>query len=482
MTEAAITTRPRPLENDALAMFVAVLGAGLAASLFYTPIPIALLLGIPLLAYCLTRPYELLLVMVFLIPFNFVIPAGPIPIAAELLKVFAWIPFLIHLNSKDSSFITSRYNKWFLLWFAILLVSAIRSTDLPFTIKESVRLGSNFGLCYLAINLIDSREKLLQVFRVLAVSTFIVALYGFYQFAIQDFGALFWIVNPRVDTSFAHGRHTFWEWRGRILSVLTSELELGHYFNMCLPITIVLWLKGDARRHNWKWLVMAAATLVGLLLTFTFGAWLSLAAAITLFVLLIDRKRRWKLVGISFLIFAIFAGLLVVGPLRPFVFEKAFGNNIGSLAWDALSRIDAWTFAVQTWWAHPIFGVGVGNYEILEYAHETIHSPWGEGGSTPHNTYLYLLAESGIVGLAGMLMIMLPTLRRTLSLRHNAEFGIIALAIAFAITVNMIGWCGDDSTFTGPHTSYLLWLMVGLGEALGNLARKTSSTHFTPAV
>ncbi len=453
-------------------MLAALLGAGLAVSLFYTPIPLVILLGLPSLVYFLSRPYELLLVMVFLIPFNFIVPMGPIPVAAELLKVFAWIPFLMYLSRKRLPFLTSAHNKWFLLWFAILAFSLLRSSDPLFTIKESVRLGSNMGLCYLVINMIDSPEKIIQVFRVLAFSTLLVAGYGFYQFAIQDFGPLFWLVNPRMDTGFAHGRYTFWEWRGRIISVLTSELELGHYFNMCLPFSFVLWVRERNRGDRWKWLLIALSILAGVLLTFTFGAWISLAAATAIFVLLIDGKRRWRMIVAAIVVSLIFAALLVVGPLRPFVFEKAFGNNIGSLAWDALSRIDAWTFAMQTWWSHPLVGVGIGNYEILEYAHETIHSPWGEGGSTPHNTYLYLLAESGIIGFVGMLAIMLSTLRRSLSLRGHPEFGMIALGLAFALTCNLIGWGGDDSTFTGPHTSYLLWLIVGLSEAVWNLTRR----------
>jgi len=467
--QSVLSIRRTPWGKDGFVIVVALLGAGLAASLFYSPIPIAILVGVPALIYFLSRPYELLLVMVFLIPFNFVIPMGPVPIAAELLKVFAWIPFLIDLSGRRTPFVTSAYNKWFLLWFAILLVSVIRSSDPLFTIKESVRLASNIGLCYLVINLVDSREKVFQLFRVLSISTFLVAGYGFYQFAVQDFGSLFWLVNPRLDTGFAHGRYTFWEWRGRIISVLTSELELGHYFNMCLPASIALWVSQRRRTGAWKWLLIALATLAGLLLTFTFGAWLALAGATALLIFIIDRKRRWKLLGAAVLVLVIVSALLVAGPLRPFVFEKAFGNNIGSLAWDTLSRLDAWTFAVQTWWAHPLVGVGIGNYEILEYAHETIHSPWGEGGSTPHNTYLYLLAESGVIGLIGMLAIMFGTLVRSLRLRQNPQYGLIALALAFGLTCNLIGWCGDDSTFTGPHTSYLLWFIVGLSEAVRNL-------------
>jgi hypothetical protein len=36
----------------------------------------------------------------------------------------------------------------------------------------------------------------------------------------------------------------------------------------------------------------------------------------------------------------------------------------------------------------------------------------------------------------------------------------------------MMGWFSDDSTYLGPHTSYVLWLMVGLSEVLWNTRMK----------
>jgi putative inorganic carbon (HCO3(-)) transporter len=418
--------------------------------------------------------------MVFLIPFNFVFTIGPIPVATELLKLFAWIPFLATSATRDQ-FKASRYGKWFLVWAGILLVSLFRSNDLPYTAKESVRLLSNIGLCYLVLNLVDTREKILQVCRALALSTCVVACYGFYQFAIHDYGALFWIVNPRVDTSFSHGRFTFWPWRDRMISVLTSEMELGHYFNLSLPLAVVVWLTSTGRRMGSKWFLVVLTILAGLLLTFTFGAWLSLAATTAIFVLLFDKKRRWKLVIASLLILAAVVPVMTFGPLRPFIDTKLFGHGIGSLAWDVITRLDAWTFAINTWWSHPLIGVGVGNYELLEYAHEYMHSPWGPSGSTPHETYLYLLGQSGILGLVSMLAILLGTVRNNLRLRFHSEFGLIAAALAFALITNLIGWFGDDSTFYGPHTSYLVWLIVGLSEAVRRLALDSKAPRLTKA-
>jgi O-antigen ligase len=458
------------LRHRWLPFTIASVGVALAVSLFYTPLPFVLLLGLILSAFFISRPFELLLFMVFLIPFNFVVAIGPVPVAAELLKVFAWIPFLIYLADRGLSFKTSRYNKWFAILGGILVLSIIRSQDIGNTLKDTIRFGSSLALCYLALNLVDSREKMMQVFRVLAVSTFIVACYGFYQWAIQDYGWLFWLVNPRFTASAAPGREVFWQWRGRIISVLTSEMELGHYFNLCLPIGVLLSITAGRVRLTSKWLIMSAAMFIGLLLTFTFASWIALAATAVFFLFYLETKRRWRIIVIGFVVTLVAGGLVLFGPLRPYFEAKALGMGIGGLAYDVMGRLDSWVFALQVWWAHPILGVGVGNFEALEYAHEYVHSAWVPTGSTPQEVYLYFLAMTGVVGLVSMLAITVGTIRENLRLRNDLRFGAIALALAFALTTAMLACFADDSPILGPHAGYLFWLLIGLSESVRRLA------------
>lgn len=459
------------IRNEQFVLIFAVLGAGLAASVFYTPLPLIAAIGVPLAIYFATRPYELLLFMVFLIPFNFIFKLGPVPVAAELLKVFVWIPFLAtrHLRPK---FISSRFNKWFAVIAIVILLSLIRAYDPPYTLKECIRLGSNLGLVYLCLNLIDTPAKMLQVFRILTVSTFVVACYGFYQWAIQDFGALFWIVNPRLDTSLAHYRDEFWEWRNRMISVLTSEMELGHYFNLCLPMTVMLWITEGKKRLTSKWLVMALSMLAGLVLTFTFGAWAGLVCTSVLFAFLLGRGRRGKMLVGGLLLLSLLAAFMAYGPLRPIVEAKASGDAVGGFAWDAATRLYAWKVAVQTWWAHPWIGAGIGNFAFLSADYDFVRGANSQG-SSPHETYLYLLADFGLVGTAAILVIMFSTLRSNFRIfRSGSRTAIIALALAFALTSNLIGWLSDDSGFIGPHAGYLLWLFVGLSEVTARLNRQ----------
>lgn len=461
----------RAWEDNRLPMVIGLSGVILGVSLFYTPYLLVLLVGIPACFYFISRPYELLLFMVFLIPFNFVIRIGPLPVAAELLKLAAWIPFLVQFSARNQRFKTSRYNWCFAVLFGLFVLSILRANDLPYTVTQTLRFALNIGLCYLVLNLVDNREKVFQIFRVLAFSTFLVACYGFYQFAIQDYGALFWIVNPRMETSLAHGRSAFWPWRNRMISVLTSEMELGHYFNLCLPIGIVLWLTEGRKRIGSRWALVTVTMLAGLLLSFTFGAWLALVATAAFVVLLFAKEQRWKTVLTGALVL-IFAGtVLAFGPLQPFLEQKIGGMEIGGLAWDIVSRLEAWTFALGRWWSHPLLGLGVGNYEILEAAHEWLEtSAWAPAGGSPHETYIYILVQYGLAGLASILVILVGTIRTNLSLKRNPEWGLIAVALAFALATNMLGGFSDDSAFFGPHASYLVWLFIGLSEAIRNLS------------
>lgn len=436
--------------------------------MFYTPLVVVAVLVIPASVYFITRPYELLLLMVFFIPFNFVFKIGPAPVAFEVVKVLAWVPFLVTRKDRPA-FVSSRFNLAFAVIAGVIVLSLARAHDLPFTLKECVRVGSNVGLVYLCINLVSTREQVMQILRVLTISTFVVALYGFYQWMIQDYGALFWIVNPRLDTSLAHYRDYFWEWRHRIISVLTSEMELGHYFNMCLPIGALLWITEGKRSIDSKWLWMTLATFAGLILTFTFGAWLALACASLLAILKFGGEKKWRVLAWSVAAFAVIATFLALGPLSQVIEDKASGTAIGSLAWDAATRLYGWKLALQAWWSHPLMGVGIGNFEYFSADYDFVLGAQSQG-SSPHETFLYLLANYGLIGTGAVVAVMAGSVRSSIRvIREHGAFALLAGALAFSIAVNFIGWFSDDSTYLGPHTSYLLWLMVGLAEVVKNL-------------
>ena len=295
------------------------------------------------------------------------------------------------------------------------------------------------------------------------MSGLVVALYGFYQFAIQDFGALYWIVNPRIETSLAPVRELSWEWRNRITSVLNSEMELGHYFNLCIPVAVVLWIDEGRSRLDSKWFWCVVALLVGLLLTFTYGSWLAFAGAVAIFVLVQGYRKQLLLGGAAI---GVMLGLtLTIGPLRDVMAQK-----METVAWDYFTRLDIWGLALRTFLASPIRGVGFGNFSsIVSGQFQWIGPELQDIGTTPHNFYLYVLAEMGAIGLLAFLVVIGRSILGALRLKNYPPLTRPGIALAFAMTTVLIAGAADDSPLFGSHSGYLLWLFIGLSEAMSRM-------------
>jgi len=239
---------------------------------------------------------------------------------------------------------------------------------------------------------------------------------------------------------------------------------------LCLPVGIALWLTEVRKRLRSKWLWMSISMFAGLVLTFTFGAWLALVATAGLAILLFGGKKKLKVLFWSTVAFVAFASWLALGPLHEVIENKVVGTAIGSLAWDAATRLYGWKLALQVWWSHPLIGAGIGNFEFVSADYDFVLGAQSQG-SSPHETFLYLLANYGLVGTIAVVAVMVGAIKSGIRImRDDPSLAYIGAALAFAVTVNLIGWFSDYSTYLGPHTSYLLWLAIGLTEVIRNLS------------
>jgi len=468
-------------EDRGRAVLIAAAAALLAASLAYTPLVLMLLLGLPAALYFATRPFELLLFTTFMIPFNFVFVVGGIPVAMELLKVALGILFALQLLTSPRRFVRSRYQRPLLVILALLLYSCLVAGNLPFVLKESVRLGSSLGLCVVAANLIDSREKLRLVLKSIGISSFLVAVYGLYQFAIQDFGWLFWLVNPRVATALAPSRAVFYDWRNRITSVLTGEMEAGVYFNYCLPLAGALFLSARARAERIFWGSTLILLFLGLLLTFTFGAWSALAAALLYLTWRFRKRLPWRPA------FALLGLIGVAGGAVLAANYEVMMHRMELIAYDAWTRWEFWTLAWSEFKAHPIIGGGLGSFGPLVAASnfewlERLSPEWASTMS-PHNAYMYVLSQFGLAGVLCIFGIFLHAVRAMLRLGREAgrepgdELRWIALGLALSLLTALAGSLTDDGTLFGSHCGSMIWLVVGLTEVVARLGNQDSFTR-----
>jgi O-antigen ligase len=246
-----------------------------------------------------------------------------------------------------------------------------------------------------------------------------------------------WGLLPSQDVS-ARGTGIFYNPNYLGQAMVIGVLILASARRLGLP-------SGLARR---PWLGVIAP-LLGLVASFSRGALLALVSGVV--ALYWGRGRR------NFLI-AVLAGILVVLVSYPVILGArhalTFGPDV-ALSEEAQqvsdrSRIAVLRAGVKLFIDSPLVGVGYGqfHYESPKYLKA---SPI----TYPHNNFLQILAEQGLVGL-GAFMLVLLALFVALSRRGDA-YAVVARAMLVAFAVGAL----FAEPLTSLQTTAIMWIVVG---------------------
>ena len=232
---------------------------------------------------------------------------------------------------------------------------------------------------------------------------------------------------------------------------------------LCNYLTVSLVLTLAALRERWLkplhagLLVVAVALcalftispgLGGVLLAGAFWAWLAL------------RDDRPRLAGMilaagaaaALLFVAVLAVTPVIHPTAPFVIRLPFDVTLAPSG-----RLMTWMDAAATFWSNPIFGKGIGTDAVWVL----YRNPGGYLGTLTdaHNSYLSIAAQTGLVGLAGLVAVIAWAWRRSRPFRFNRDGGnSIRLACGFAF-LNALAYQGIGGSFEDARH---IWFLFGL--------------------
>lgn len=173
-------------------------------------------------------------------------------------------------------------------------------------------------------------------------------------------------------------------------------------------------------------------------------------------------KKSW---GIAFL--CLFIASITVYKIPPFVLTKHL-DLMQYFKTKETPRSKIWRFSLYTFQAHPLLGVGFGNFKKLKledigdkveiYKHnfdKSINSKFGH----PHNIYLYFLVSGGVMITAVFLWFwgwLVFLLRRTKINRDESEYW-LWVANANIIVINLgVGFV--NSTF--HHENAILSMII----------------------
>lgn len=360
---------------------------------------------------------------------------------------------------------------------AVVLASSLVAEDAALADERLSAHLKGVLVFLLVINLTTSREALRRVVWVLVLSGALLGAITLCQALTGSYGHEF----------FGFGRVKMAQIVGGVREArLAGPLsDPNFYAQILVPLVpLALYRLWDEPAAHLKLLAALGLAAVTGALVFTYSRGGALAAGLALALAAVDKKIRLRQVLPCAALIALlllwapaeFGGRLeTLGRLLPEEDEEA-------LTVSAESSIEQRKLLMRTAWemfdAHPVLGVGAGNYSehFDEYAAHvgSATSSYENFGDRryPHNLFLEVAAETGVLGLltfaatvGGALLVALAAARR-FRRAGDARAGGLAASIALALVAYMA-----SSLFLHGHYVQYLWLLVALAAAAGRVAR-----------
>jgi len=255
----------------------------------------------------------------------------------------------------------------------------------------------------------------------------------------------------------------------RISPQIPDYIAAGSYFALCWLVVLGITLASSQSRL--LWLAIGVPLMAALYLT---GSRSVIAAALVGLVILgAVVARRRAAAARRIVVFA----LLAVGAMV-FSYQWMIGRDVaGELARQSFAiRIELFRTGLRVMATRPLFGVGIDRFYLVAggLASPKLRAKW-PGRMNPHNDFLRIGAELGLVGAALFLWILVAAGRRTwVALRRTRDARLAGLAgglAAFLVT----------SLVSNPlmvrDVSYVFWISLGLAVGYAAKLQTVGNSH-----
>ena len=430
------TTYERARASIAAPTLVGVVGVALAIALLLLP-PLPWNIRIPfyllILVWTILRPRLALYLMAFAVPWgslDYISISGLRLDSADILVIFLSIGWLLSWGlpasmgggrDREKGRVPTYLFVAMLLFIGVMFLSMTVAISKKDSLKEIAKWLEFVLLIMVGAQYLRTRRQVWTLVCFIIVGAISQAFFGYAQ-AIFGLG----------PQSFIRGFNL------RVYGTFDQPNPYAGYLNMALAIVLSLLILG----RDWLTRVLAglAVCLIGgaFYLTQSRGGQVAIAAGLLVIVLTgISRIRVWMRIVIV-AIFALFMGM-AAGVIPLYLFDQV-NHFLGlsgislqapsSADYSTAERLAHWIAGINMYLAHPVLGVGIGNYPDA-YANYYVTIFVNSLGQA-HNYYINIAAETGTIGLAIYL------------------FFVIALLIAGGRAVHQVSQRGNEVRATLP--------------------------------
>jgi len=310
--------------------------------------------------------------------------------------------------------------------------------------------------------------------RALVISAGLFAFYFIFQYRHFDYQLEIGLVPTigRLTSSFSPNMVIFTPHPNAVASFLEGVLL----------VSLVV-IGRAAGRARWIWIVCSFFIAGALFISESRGAWLGIAVAMGIWILLIFRERALQLLALGLGISAgIVGGIFVVTRLAP-------GQNIPLLTptlFTANSRLILYQNSLRLMQDYPFTGIGLGDTFGMVYSRYQLYIPV-PFLSYAHNLFLSVSLGQGLLGLIaliGLLILFYYFVFRVEQAGIDREEPLMLFRAAWlGVTASLIHGLTDSAQFSSAVWAMpVLFALAGIAVAIGHSALKPADASIPTQV
>lgn len=319
------------------------------------------------------------------------------------------------------------------LFLVVGLLSVAGSVDLAGSIKEWARLASGLAIYVMVADVVHDERGARRFIAVLFLSSLIpLALAG-----VQSLTGRGYFFLGFIGTEYAY----------RPEGTFAHPAALGSYLIILLPLAIGLFFAATSAGVRAALLVWSGAATTCLVLTLARAQWLGMLVA----SLAVGFLKRWWLA----LLALAFTILLLAGV--PLLRERLMASE--SVEW----RLELWQVGWGLAWPPTWLGRGLGT------AHLHVNQLLPKVDAPPHNDYLKVAIEMGLLGLITFVVWLFALLRHAWWAYRGARDRVISWRALSLLAVVLAGMAMSlaDNYQSYAAVQWYLWALVALVPAQG---------------
>lgn len=261
---------------------------------------------------------------------------------------------------------------------------------------------------------------------------------------------------PRLVSTFLEWEHVAYVQAGvaRLQTTFGGPGTTGAALAALVPLHLTL------SKSKWWARVGLVLICLAIILTFSRSVIVGLVAGVYSYILTTGEKRGW-------IVWVISACLVFILSCRGVSLARYIGLYLGSGGTDLL-RLYSAKAALSVWGAFPLLGSGLGAVYDRQGIARTVEIQGIHSAADPHNLYLLILSESGILGL-----LFWATLVVTALSPSSREGQSVIISSIRSGVVCLLGYSLFSATIqTDPRMGAFFWTMVALAQGGSEVRRE----------